>query len=214
MSVARSVTSIEKIELKMALRSLRQRELTGKRAIRAPSLALTHAPCLIVRIIRTCRRLYRGRHLRDKPDCLWQVLTDELCAAVIDLASASCTPIDAVTCLLVLKNQRRSFDNGSCGCIVPTVVPVALLRNPPAGRWCCGYTDVCWQRVDGRKHWVTVTARPQLAQHRDENGVDSDFGGSTVYSHDWTLSDEEENTQSETSVIDSDEALSTSAVSE
>ena len=199
--------SIEKIELKMALRSLRQRELTGKRAIRAPSLALEHAPCLIVRIGHACERLHRHRHLRDEPSCRWEKFTDELCATVINLANAACTPRDAVTCLLVLKKQTRSLNNGSCGCIVPTVVPVALLKNPPMGRLYCGYTDVSWQGVDGRVNEVTVTASPQLIQHRDDNDVDSDYGGDTVYSDIRSMS--EDDAHSEANSID---ALSESAL--
>ena len=187
------------------LRCLRRRELTGKGVIRAPSLALEHAPCLIVRIVRASRRLLCGPRRHRYKSLKW--LTDEVTAAIINLAFASLTPRDAKTCPLVLSGQARGIDFGKLGWVTPTMLPISLLRKPPVEVTHATYWVASWQRVDGYVQQLVVTADMLATRYQDGMDIYGPFPAD-----EWSMS--EGDTESEMSMIDSDEALSNSAMTE
>ena len=134
-------------------------------------------------------------------------LTDEVTAAIINLAFAFWTPRDATTCLLVLSGQARGIDFGKTGWVMPTVIPVSLLRRPPVEVTHATYWDASWQRVDGHVQSVIVTADMLATRYHEGMDVYGPFPAD-----EWSMS--EDDSHSETSAIDSDEALGDSAVSD
>ena len=126
---------------------------------------------------------------------------------MIDLAFAFSTPRDAKTCLLVLKGQVWGIDFGKLGWVVPTMIPVGLLRTPPNDVTYGVYCDTSWQRIDGDVQSVVVTGDrwPAMwsASRQAEHVLRID---DECISDEWSMS--ENDAHSVWSTSDSDVALS------
>ncbi len=162
------------------LSALREREVGGRRRVKAPSLMGTYGRILTERV-----REYEA--LATRPTLPSLLSMDSLRASVINLAHAYLTPRDAEMSLLVLDGQAIGCEEGTMGRHTPARVPTTCIPDPPYGE-CEGVfhvQEVPWQTTDGTvRPWWTTSAMSVVPVRRPDDGETWSSTGSTPES--WT----------------------------